>query len=309
MLKQPTYRIFLFIFILIFLDQSLGRIIHHFSSNYKYDQRIGKLVDQKLKHDILVLGSSRALNGIDPETIKKQTGLSCFNLAFSGSNVVFHETILDLIIDSKNIPKTIIYTIDDPSTLDDTEKNIIYRKEELYPYIYNDLVNTIVTKKLNKTLLITKISPTYHQNINFINALRYMTRGKEIPNYEINNIDSNGANLMLGHQPGKENIHFTDAPNEFIKTSTKYAQSFSNIISKCKKNNINLLLVYPAVLFSSHQKFKVEIKKIVKDDTLILDFSTLLKDPIYFYNHGHLNKKGATFLSEKIGEEINLKFN
>ena len=107
--KKTAYKIVLFFLILALIDQVTGRVIAYYALKYKHDKRIGLLIDNQLEKEVLILGSSRALNGIDPETIEKETHLSCYNLALSGSNVTFHETMLDLIIQSKKHPKNYLF--------------------------------------------------------------------------------------------------------------------------------------------------------------------------------------------------------
>jgi hypothetical protein len=304
MKRSHTYQIIVFLLLFIGIDQILGRSIAHFASKYKFDKRIGLLVDNKLDKDVLVLGSSRALNGIDPETIQNESKLSCYNLAMSGSNIVFHETMLDLVILSENHPKKIIYCIDDPGTLMDLDEKVIYRKEELYPYVYNDAVNKIVAKRLDKSVWLTKFSPTYHHNVNFITAIKYLTRGPEKPTYDINNVDINGANLLEGNQAGKDSIRFKGPLYTFDKEHVEYAKSFSSIISKCKKNNIELILVFPPLFFSPTIGLKERIIDLANNECVILDYSDILRDDDLFYNQGHLNKAGAIKISRLIATHL-----
>ena len=304
MSKKILYKIIAFTLIIIMIDQGVGRFISHYAGMYKFDKRIGLLVDNKLDKEVIILGSSRALNGIDPQTIQKQTNLSCFNLAMSGSNVEFHETMLDLIISSKNHPKIIIYNIDDPATLDGLDHDVVYRKEELYPYVYNETVNEIVTNRLDKSVWATKISPTYHNNINFITAIKYLTRGAENPSYEINNINEFGANLMDGHQAGKENLIYQKALFKFDNESTIYTKSLLNIVEKCKKHNIKLIMVFPPTFYAPTPKFEDRILELTKNECLVINFSEEFKENKLFYNHGHLNRPGAIAFSKLISQQI-----
>jgi hypothetical protein len=303
MIKKRIYRLLLFVFILFILDQSIGRLIVHFASKYKFDQRIGNLINNQLNKDVFILGSSRALNGIDPETIEKETNLTCFNLSYSGSNILFHETLLDLILLSDNQPTTIIYNIDDPGTLLNLDNQVIYKKEELFPYVYNDNVNKIVADKLDKKVWATRLSATYHNNINLVSAVKYLLRGKEVPSIEINNIDTNGANLMLGHQKGCEDLTFEKIKFKYENESLAYANSFQNIISKCEKNNINLIIVSTPVYYAPTLGFKERISEL-SENKLVYNYPNEFIDNQYFYNHGHLNKKGAIRFSQLLAKDI-----
>ncbi len=304
MSKKIIYKLIAFTLIIILIDQGLGHFIAHYAGKYKFDKRIGLLVDNKLDKDIMILGSSRALNGIDPETIQKQTSLSCYNLAINGSNIEFHETMLDLIINSKNHPKIIVYNIDDPATLSGSGHEVVYRKEELFPYVYNEKVNEIVANRLDKSVWATKISPTYHNNINFINAIKYLTRGAEIPSYEINNVNEFGANLMDGHQKGKENLIYQKPLFKFNNESAIYTKSLLNIVSKCRKHNIKLIMVFPPIFYAPTPKFEDRIVELTKNECLVINYSEEFKENRFFYNHGHLNRQGAIAFSKLISQQI-----
>jgi hypothetical protein len=304
MKREHIYKLVLFLLIIVLVDQFVGRFIAHYALKYKHDKRIGLLVDNKLDQDIIVLGSSRALNGIDPNTIQKETNQTCFNLALSGSNIEFHETILELILHSKNHPKTIIYNIDDPGTLDNLENEVIYRTEELYPYVYNDFINQTVADRLDKTYWVTKLSPTYHNNVNFMTTVKYFVRGSEKISFEINNIDKYGANLMEGHQKGKENISYQKSLYKYENEVPSYVSSFLSIISKCKNNNIQLIMVLPPTFYAPTLKFKKRILELINDQCIVLDYSEKFMDNRLFYNHGHLNKQGAQKFSKLIANQI-----
>lgn len=301
------FKILLFFTLIVVLDRVVGNLIQKYALEYHFDNRIELLLENKLDRDVLVIGSSRALNGIDPETIQNNTGLSCFNLAYSGSNVQFQETILDLILAQENKPKYIIYNLDDPGTLVDYGGLVVYRKEELFPYVHYEAINKIICDRLNKSYFATRFSKTFLQNVNFTNALKYLIQGKEKPSYQINNINSNGANLMEGHQPGFENMVFN---KEILKYSEEkeympYLNSFKRILKKSKQSGVELILVISPSYFSKNIGFKERIKEIAGDNFILLDYSNEFDDSELFYNYGHLNKSGAIKFSEILSKDLN----
>lgn len=308
---NKAYKIALFFLLIFSIDRTLGYFIEHFSIKYPFDKRIELIINGELNKEILILGSSRALNGIDPETIKKQTNKSCYNLAYSGSNVEFHETILDLLIYFGQKPKTLIYNLDDPATLVEQKDLIIYKLEELYPFVYNDFINEIVCNKIDKSIFATNMSWSYRQNVNFIKALKYLFTGKEIPNKEINNINSYGANLMDGVQSGFENMEFKNQMLSYSKYKEHQpnVKSFLRIVEKCESNNIELILTISPSFFSKNIGFKNRIEQLTNFNYKINDYSDVFRDKNLFYNHGHLNKNGAVEFSELLSNDLlkNLK--
>lgn len=305
--KNKLYRIIIFLLLLIIIDRLAGFCMTHYSLKYKFDKRIELLISNLLDKDIIILGSSRALNGIDPKTIENETKMSCYNLGYSGSNVEFHETILNLILKSDNHPKIIIYNIDDPATLVDFGDLVIYKKEELYPYVYNDYINEIISDKLDKSVVVSKISKTYHNNVNFINTIKYLRNGEEKPNYEINNVDIYEANLMSGHQTGFEHMVMNKRVLNYKIESEylPYVNSFKNIVSKCDEYKINLMLVISPSFLSANKGFKERINTLTEGKISVYDYSEAFQDKELFYNHGHLNKDGAIKFSKLLSKNIN----
>lgn len=305
--RKKIIRLVIFAIIFIVIDQSIGVAIANLAQKRKFDKRIGLLINNELPKDILIIGSSRALNGLDPETITKETNLSCFNMGVSGSNVLFHETILELVIATKHLPKVIVYTVDDDATLIDLGDLIIYRKDELYPYVNNWLVNKKVSNSLDKELWATSASSTYRNNVNFMNAIKYLTKGVEEPDWETTNVDVNGTNLLIGKSANKKMRAWIDRKAKFDLTNEyiPYAESFSRIISKCKDNHINLVLVLPPLYYSSTVGFKERIIELSNNNALVVDYSNHFKDKeLNFYNNDHLNKDGAIEYSKLLSKEI-----
>jgi hypothetical protein len=306
MTKKNIYRLLVFIILIVIIDRSVGALISNYSLKYRFDNRIGLLLEGSLKKDIFIIGSSRALNGYSPKVIQEETNLSCYNLAVSGSNIEFHETVLDLVLNSKHKPKTIIYNLDDCGTLAAFKGQIIYPMEQLYSYVEYDEINKIVADKMDKKLWTTKVSLTYKHNVNFISAVKYLRGGKEKPSFEINNIDKYGSNLMEGKAKGFEDMVFqNNNPYKFEKSYKPYQQSLENIITKCKSNNVKLILVNPPIFFTKNKGFLEEVSKICNNDAEIIDYAELFASNDYFYNHGHLNKKGAIEFSKQLSKALN----
>ncbi len=134
MLVKNVIKYILFFCVLIVGDTVIGNALSVYAKKEKHDHRIEWLLDKKINAEILIIGSSRANNNYSPEVIMNQTGHTCYNLGMSGTNIVFHETILDLVLMNPNKPKLIVYNIDDYVSLYDI-KNVVYRKDFLFPYV------------------------------------------------------------------------------------------------------------------------------------------------------------------------------
>lgn len=305
MTLKNLYRLLLLFVIILIIDQAIGSFLSYCSLKYKLDNRLELLLNDSLDKDIFIVGSSRALNGYSPEIIESKSDFTCYNLAVSGSNIEFHETQIDLILKAKNKPGKIIYNLDDCATLTDIKGKVIYPIDQFYPYVKYDEINKLVAKRMDKTLWPTYISKTYRNNVNFISSLKYLRTGKEKPSLEINNIDNYGSNLMEGKAKGYENMKFeNNNPYKFTGVYLPYKEALERIIKKCNDSKVELIFVNPPIFFKANDNFIDEVKNISKNDVKLLDYSSLFSSNEYFYNYGHLNKKGAVKFSEQLISDI-----
>lgn len=286
-------------------DQLVGSFISHFAIKQTRDNRIGLLLDKKINSQIYIIGSSRALNNYSPEVISKITGKSCFNMGVSGSNIIFHELVLDLILESAKKPELIIYNIDDFGTLYKMDA-VVYRKDVLYPYVDNGTINRSICEQTGKNEIASILMKSYRQNVNFINSLKYLAYGQEATDYKTTNFDKNGANILVQRPedriPTFAASRLPDKPKQFDESNV---EAFNRIQKKCLDNNIKLLLSLPPLFTYETKGFESEVRSQMVDGVTLVDFTGQLRDSSYFFNRDHMNKKGALVFSEMVGNEIN----
>lgn len=295
----------IWVFCLIALDQFFGFAMSILAPKYKQDTRIEKLLNKQINADILVFGSSRALNNFSPFEIQRITGNTCYNLGFSGSNVVFHEEILKLALKHCAKPKVVIYNIDDPGTLYENA-GISFRFDVLAPYVENNEINNIVCEQTGKYIWPTYFCRSYRHNSNFINSIRYLQKGKEDLDYLVSNIDSLGANLVPlvkgAAQPSYIKQRVLPKPNQF---KLSYLNSFKNIQKICIENNIKLVVCLPPLLMKPMVGFETSIKNLLEPNTILIDHATLFEEkPNYFLNPDHLNSEGAIVFSDSVAKQL-----
>ncbi len=303
-MKNRLLHILLFLVILIITDQLVGTAISYLAQKQIRDNRIGLLLDGKINSDIIIVGSSRALNNYDPEIISDVTGRSCYNFGLSGSNILYHEAIISLMIHQHKKPSLIIYSVDDHATFYEIP-NIIFRKDVLYPYVNNDEVNKIVSSQLKKNILATKFSKTYRENMNFVNALKFPIYGQEIVDYKTNHLDKNGANLLIMRRedpPATFRNHKMNVDNLHI--SLEYWASFRRIQETCHNNNIKIIFVLPPVYIFGYPGFKAILDAAVLYDFPVYDYTNTISDSTMFFNGDHLNNKGAEWFTQKLAPHL-----
>ena len=81
----------------------------------QYDKRLEELIKGEINKDIIVLGSSRGSGNILAGQLEKETGLESYNLSYQGSNINFHNFILNTLLKFNKKPKYVMLTIDNSS--------------------------------------------------------------------------------------------------------------------------------------------------------------------------------------------------
>jgi len=266
------------------------------------------IIENKIKSDILIYGSSRALNHIDPFILKDSTGMSAYNLGLSGQNFTMMKCRHDLIMSTRQVPKYIIFSLD-PFTLD--KRDDLYNCESFAPFL-NEKIIRDATKKF-------KGFDFFDYNFPLI---RYVGMGTEI---------ILGIKQMLHLKYKKNTIfprgfspHYEMWNREFEKVREDRKQidfaddsetvvAFEQFLDNSKKNGIKIIFVFSPVYkdgqsfienFESKKKYFAELAK--KYDLPFLDYTsdTLCSDKNYFFNSMHLNYVGANIFSKHLAHDV-----
>lgn len=301
--KNQFIQVCFFLCLLVALDWGIGTAIQKSSSNYRYDKRIENVLSSKVKPNILVIGSSRALNNYDTKQISNSVGELAFNLGVSGTNTEFHSDLLEMVIASGNIPSVVIYNLDDSATLFETE-GIIYREEEFFCSVEHAYVNELICARKEKSVLATKMSKSFRQNVNLADALSFAVFGKQEPDYHITNVDKYGANLMKGSR--YTNVQIPDSVLLPVsRISPLLLSSLKKMDAVCKANNIRLVLVLPPTRKTYSVNFKQLVLQNMSGNTEVIDLTGKDFENRHFYNRSHLNEVGAKYFTSLLLNELN----
>ena len=109
-MKKVIKFILIIVAIVVVADFVVGQMGDYMVDNHKMagDYKSVEYVMTQCDEDVLILGSSVALNGLVPTVITDSTGLSCYNGSANGQVLPFFETMLESIF-KRYTPKTIIF--------------------------------------------------------------------------------------------------------------------------------------------------------------------------------------------------------
>ena len=274
----------------ITLGWSFGRYIRHHSLPGDYEP-----IEQVMRHntsDILVLGSSVAINSVNTKTLEDSLHISSFNGGANGQTFPFYLTILKAVLQQPHKPKTVLLGIADYNL---TTVGNGTRYNFLAPY-YNMGIADIDTV-MNGNSALEKVflkSNLYRLNTIWFRILLYhfVTSGIK------------GENGFTGKPipssfPSMEAI----APDSTI--TQERLDNLHEFISLCKGYDIDLIIFFPPMyvkecsnpVISHTLEIGEEYGIKVWNDMHMLRFHN---DSTLFYDYMHLNNAGADIYTDTI---------
>lgn len=266
------------------------------------------IFEGKLNSDVLVYGSSRALNHVDPLILTDSLQQSVYNLGLSGHNFLMVKCRHDLAMKYNRVPKTIIVSID--LFLLDKRKDLFE-----YKYIAPFLNDPIV----NKATRAYKGFDIFDYNLPLVRYIGYTKEIKGAIKYLVTGAKEKETVDRNGYSPHPEN--WNGEFDRLKNTMGKYKASmdtgtvriFGEFLDEAHNKGINVILVYTPEYYEANAfvENKAEVMNVFtsfaqKYKLPLLDYSddTLCRDKKYFYNAEHLNITGATLFSKRLAHDI-----
>lgn len=302
MKKFVTY-IFFFILFVVAIDQAVGKVCDYMQHNSKLGP-IKQFDDLCLrdKHDILVMGSSRAKHHYVPQILKDSLGFDVYNAGYDGNGVILSYGVLQMIIERYK-PRCIIYDIEPAFDImvykPDNERTRYLSNLKRY-YSHSGVAD--VLKDVSRDTYLKSFSGLYRYNSEITSLCVEYIKGGEI--YE------DGYQPLLGEM---QQFSLKEEENvENVVDSVKIGY-LEKLIQCCDCNGIQIILSLSpkyqiaenglyTIIYSMAEKYKVPIIDYYNVDEFLNDKS-LFRDSM------HLNSKGAIAFTNKISSEIKQMIN
>lgn len=289
----------LLFFALFFIIDKAFIFVRDSAPEREIDKRLEWVLNGKIDADIVVTGSSRGARDILASQIADSFKMSAYNLSYPGSNIIFHDYLLEKFFQFKNkIPKLIILAIDDPSAFK-ANTLINFRYDRLYPLVkYQDVRNTLIEKGekdeiLSDLFIIHQLLPS---NFDF--------RKKHFD--DLDSVFADGS-MPISTQSKKFNLSFSDQYSVYDSSNEHplLLNSFNHFIDLCKQHNVQLIITIPPNYRNATIGFKDRVDKLAGDRafTHLYDTTNLVyKEHSVYYDENHLRKNTAIiFTSDLIG--------
>jgi hypothetical protein len=295
--KSRVFKTILFLILVTGFDRIVGHTCENIY-NKSNDYTIAKLryTLDSTNQDILIFGSSRAMNQFNSVIIEKNTGLSTYNCGFGGQGLLFSYIQLNESL-KRYTPKIVILDIS-PNILLDPESSD--KLKILLPYyerdtlIYNRLTNNNYREKLKF------LSSIYPYNSTIISlARRYNSQFRD---------------TLKGFIPIDRTIDTTNLDaaisRQFPETEIPAAKFnyLDQIVSLCEEKEVPLVLVMCPVyrLNENLEKMNGQITEYCKNNYPEVHFADYTKHALflenarYFSDNLHLNNTGAQLFTNEI---------
>lgn len=271
--------------IIFFILEKVFVIFLFLAPQKEYDNRLEKLLNEELKADVFIVGSSRGARSILANQLENSINKTAYNLSYSGSNIIFHEFLVKTIANRAKLPKKILLIMDDPISLYET-KGINYRFDRLYPLtLYNEVFNELSLKGENKLLL----SPFV---LHRLTSAHFDFSEKKLN--ELDTIQEDGSMPLIGKSPEVVFNYSKASPYRLENESNLKVEALKNIVEITKLSNIELILLITPSYKSFDNSFIESLNEITHSEIKIFNvYDDSFKDENLFYDNGHLNKKGA----------------
>ena len=303
--KNNSFKIFLlkiaaFFAVVFLLDFMIGNLLKkfYFRQESGYDFLTTHSLENA-KADIVIFGSSRAVNLFDPNVFEKEMKMTCYNAGRVGEPIFYHYAVLKSVL-QRYKPKMIVLSFDAGNF--SIKQEAYDRLAVLMPY-YNTHPELRSIAELKgpheKVKLVSNMYPYNSLLLSMITG--NSSYGKKRYN------SPNGffpiKRTFAGPLPTFN--YSTEKELDSIKINT-----YRDFIKDCISSNIQLVIVCPPYMINSigTDASIIEGKKVAQEYNIsFLDYTKdtfFTKRMALFADFRHLNEKGVEIFSNRVIENI-----
>ncbi len=276
-----------------------------FSTEYKeWDD----ILNSRINADIIIQGSSKARLQISPKEFEKSFGLSAYNLGMDGQHIPMEKYRFDVYLKHNKKPKYVIQVI---SLTEMRNPGIYTNYSQFIPYLNHDFIKKFGRRGyLNDLDFYVPLVKYCHQTGMMETGLINFFNKEDHREYKYKGFRS--ANL---HWSDTEFIAYKKRhpPHMIYKIDRVAYANFVDMIQTCRRENIDLILVYTPTpfVFETLIANRDELMKMYKDladkyKLKYLDYSrdTIAADTAMFYNYNHLNTRGVAIFNKQLINDL-----
>lgn len=284
-MKTFILKIVLFFFILFGIDRGLGLVCDYMNAHLTGgDKRNHYDVFNRVKADILILGSSRANHHYNPQIVTDSLKMSCYNCGYDGFGILSMYGRYEMIL-QRHKPKVVIYDVLAANEIYGDESDHLKFMAELKPYIGHPQIMSVFSdvSPMEKYKLYSRM---YQYNSVIFDLVKdFFSHPIKIEN------GYSPLSGVMNYEPHAFTEDFATATPDSVKL--RYV---IKLIESTKQNNIQLVFALSPFYNATNSNDYRVIKDLCRQyDVPLIDCytdSTFMKKE-YFQDSYHLNGKGA----------------
>ncbi len=289
-MKKFLIRLLIFGAFFFALDK-LFIFVRNASPDLEVDRRLEMIMKGEVKSDIVVLGSSRGARSVIAEQLTDTLKTSAYNLAFPGSDITFHEYVLESILTIKGNkkPKLVVLVVDDSDELKPS-KSLKFRLDRMYPLVKYKAIRDKMVERKEKKPIVNELLVLHQLNkSNFLFKQRKFTKNDSIMPC---------GSMPISHQKKTFDKKFGTEPYNYSREDEliQKIKAMRSLVKMCKDNNIQLIIAIPPNFRKTTIGFKERMEDMLNGYGLVWTYDETkpeYSNPDYFFDNAHLQKTGS----------------
>jgi hypothetical protein len=272
---------------------------------------LNQVMAGKVNADIIISGSSRALNHYDPRIIQKLTGMSAYNIGMNASQIDLELAVLKTYLEYNAKPTLVIQNLD-LFSFEITKRGELYDPGYYLPYLYDQNIYDFYRQMMPDAWK-CKYIPLYGYAVE---DMRFTWIWGLLSWFGIQGYQD----FYQGFNPRAaiwnndfQNFKADNASGVRYALNPKGVKCLEEIIDLCHRNSIEIILVYSPE-YHEMQRLEANRKDIMgKFDEMAEHFnvpfwdysdSAISMQQSYFNNSEHLNAEGAQIFSDDLARRL-----
>lgn len=312
-MNRFLFTVSLFFLIVLVLSFGLDALISHYlrqSKTYAAGEYPvwDDVFEGNINSEMVIYGSSRAVVQIDPMIIQNKLGRTCYNLGIDGNNIWLEYFRHQQLLRKNNKPSLIIHSLDIFMLSDSTE---ILNSEQFLPYMFfNKEIRSLYVNndRFSCWDFYIPLIRYYRNQTAIFHTFKLMIKPEQKSEGRKQGYEGQDLEWNTDLHKAKLKMKSFEA-----KMDNRSVHLFEKYLKECKEQNIALVFVYTPEYIEGQQF--VQNRKAILDYYLelskkyaipFLDYSTdsISFNKSYFYNSGHLNRKGSERFSQKLANDL-----
>ena len=280
--------------------------IEHKVKTYRGNDALGKIngiMNHELDPELSIWGASTAWVHFDASLIETKTGVSTFNMGLNGTFYDQYRGLLNHFIHSSKKAKYIVIALNIQEL---AKKEQLYRPQNFYHYLNDPYINetfsTFDRKKVLSMHIPSYILTTY--DLEFYQKI--LSKETSSPD-DIKGFHPNDLQWINSHNTSTKDIEIDSLNLMYLQKTIQYS----------KKNQITPIICITPFYCETEQAISTFTKELellnqfaITNDVILLNYLTspLSLNKSLFYNHLHMNSKGAELLTNAFITDFKTSF-